>query len=513
MCDLSTLDYSSKMMHLTPLILAGAFSFFTSIALILLILKRSKTPGLVVERTADLHHQNHTSIPRLGGIGIAAALLGTSVFYLCSDFPADDKSDCRLIVALTMAMFTLGLWDDLRAIGAKRKLLGQILIASAAYWGGISIEKLNIPFLHQEPIPLDIFAWPITVLWLVAITNLINLIDGVDGLAGGICLMLMILLVVVGGGINCVSFLSASMIGALLGFLWFNFPPAKIYLGDGGAYSMGFLIACLTILSSQKGTILAALIAPLFALALPIIDTTLAILRRGLHGLPLFRADRRHIHHRMLAEGISRRRLVLGSYIFTAFFLFLGLAAFWSHGAQLPILFGFGLLFVIIAAGRLRFSREWFSVGRVLGNSLARRTEIQYALAHNRWLIMEGARGQNLDALFDDCAFVARKVGFISLKIRLANVEKCWVACAGDPERCWIFPYHPPGTMDCYIELIAPKNDDPQHAPPKVVCQGERTYRVLAELVTEGWVKAVAEQEKHSGEKPQFATAKAGDRC
>jgi len=482
------------------LILAGVFSFLAAIAVILIILKRSQYRRSV-GRTPELHHRNRASIPRLGGIGLVAALVGTAIIYFFGPFSTDDKSECQFVVTLTLAMFTLGLWDDLRAIGAKRKLLGQVLIASIAFWGGIDIACLTIPFNHHEALNLGLWAWPVTVFWMVAITNLINLIDGVDGLAGGICLMLMILLTIVGGGINCVSYLAAGMIGALLGFLWFNFPPARIYMGDGGAYSMGFLISCLTIVSSQKGTVLAALIAPLFALALPILDTTLAILRRGLHGLPLFRADRKHIHHRLLAEGVSRRRLVLGAYVFTAFFLFLGLAAFWSHGAQLPILFGFGLLFVLIAAGRLRFSREWFSVGRVLGNSLSRRSEIQYALAQTRWLILDGSRCQSLDNLFDDTLFVARKLGFVSLKIRLVEAEKNWRQPGCESSHCWFFPYNLPGHKDCYLELAAPQADKNQ------IANDEQTFRIMAELVTEGWTKALADWESHSGQPPRFITA------
>jgi UDP-GlcNAc:undecaprenyl-phosphate GlcNAc-1-phosphate transferase len=141
---------------------------------------------------------------------------------------------------------------------------------------------------------IDLGNWGIliTVLWLVGMTNLINLIDGADGLAGGICLMLMVLLAYVGHESGSFELLVSGMAGALLAFLWFNFPPARIYLGDGGAYFLGFQIGLLAILSSHKGTVLAALVAPLFVLALPIIDTALAILRRGLRGLPIFRPDR-----------------------------------------------------------------------------------------------------------------------------------------------------------------------------------------------------------------------------
>jgi UDP-N-acetylmuramyl pentapeptide phosphotransferase/UDP-N-acetylglucosamine-1-phosphate transferase len=178
-------------------------------------------------------------------------------------------------------------------LGAKRKLLGQLLIASGAYFLGIAINQFQIPFTGHV-VHLGFWSWPVTVCWLVVMTNFINLIDGVDGLAGGICLMLMSLLVYVGGGAGPMSFIAAGMAGALLGFLRFNFPPARIYMGDGGAYFLGFLIGCISIVSSQKGTIFAALSAPLLVLALPILDTLLAILRRGLRGRKLARSDTKH---------------------------------------------------------------------------------------------------------------------------------------------------------------------------------------------------------------------------
>jgi len=149
------------------------------------------------------------------------------------------------------------------------------------------------------------------VVWLVGITNLVNLMDGVDGLAAGISFMLMILLVYVGHQNGTFALLAAGMSGALLGFLKFNFPPARIYLGDGGAYFIGFQVAMFSLAGSQKGAILAALIAPLFVLAFPIADTAITVLRRGLRGLPVFRPDRGHIHHRLLDLGLSHVQTVL----------------------------------------------------------------------------------------------------------------------------------------------------------------------------------------------------------
>src|ERR1035437_9597880 len=272
------------------LIIGGLVGMAASISLIAFILQASQRYGLAV-RASEPHHTHAIPVPRLGGIALAGAMVTVVLVFSCclgTDFFL--KNDRWLVIPSSLAMFGLGLWDDFRALDAKRKLFGQLLIASATYFCGIGIYHFRIPFMDQV-IDLGLWSWPVTVLWLVAMTNLINLIDGVDGLAGGICLMLMVLLTYVGNGTASVLFIAAGMVGALLGFLWFNFPPARIYMGDSGAYFLGFLIGSLTIVNSQKGTIFAALIAPLFVLALPILDTALAMLRRGLQGLPLFRAD------------------------------------------------------------------------------------------------------------------------------------------------------------------------------------------------------------------------------
>src|SRR5208283_5007462 len=305
---------------------------------------------------------------------------------------------------------------------------------------------------------IDLGGWGIliTVLWLVGMTNLINLIDGVDGLAGGICLMLMALLAYVGHQSGSFELLTSGMAGALLGFLWFNFPPARIYLGDGGAYFLGCLIGCMTIVNSQKGTVLAALIAPLFVLALPILDTTLAVLRRGLRGLPAFRPDQRHIHHHLLRPNSSRQKVVLGLYSFNALFLVLGFLAFWWRGQHLPILLGVGALAVLLAAAKCSFSRDWFLVGRTLSNSLAMRSEVCYALSHSRWLALEGARSPDIEALCEDAAFIARKLGFAGMQIRLENSEKKWQLVEMNEEGCQHYQHPWPGHPGCFLNFSAP---------------------------------------------------------
>ena len=247
--------------------------------------------------------------------------------------------------------------------------------------------------------------------------------------------MLMFLLAYVSPGDSTLVLLSCGLAGALGGFLWFNFPPARIYMGDGGAYFLGCFIAASTISSSQKGTVMAALVAPMFVLALPILDTSLAILRRGLRGLPIFRPDRRHIHHHLQEMGFSRRKVVLSLYVFTLVFLLLGMAAFTLRGQWIPILAGVGILLVLYTAGKLRFSREWFAVGRMVGNSLSMRGEVRYALIHTQWLRLEAHRASSMDVLWQDLVFVAQKLGFNGLRLQLEDAERSWQSPEAGPMR------------------------------------------------------------------------------
>ncbi|HPC62552.1 MAG TPA: MraY family glycosyltransferase, partial [Verrucomicrobiota bacterium] len=251
-------------------------------------------------RSTDLHHTHQGQIPRLGGLLLVVAFVILEL-VIALVFPEKRAGTAgrNVVVLSSLAMFALGFWDDIRPLGARNKLIGQILIAAGVYVLGVSITQFKIPF-SGEIIDLGPWGAVLTILWLVGLTNLINLIDGADGLAGGICLMLMLLIAFVGHQHGNFELLAAGMAGALLGFLWFNFPPARLYLGDGGAYFLGFQIGLFSLANSHKGTVIAALVAPLFVLALPIVDTGLAILRRGLRGLPVWRPDRQHIHHRLI---------------------------------------------------------------------------------------------------------------------------------------------------------------------------------------------------------------------
>ena len=466
-----------------------------------LVLKGARLAKLPA-RAQDFHHGHGPPIPRLGGLVLIAAYLGIELFRAI--YHGGDNGGMAggwIVAASSLAMFGLGFWDDLKPLGAKRKLVGQVVIAGCVCALGVGIERFRIPFTG---IIIGLHGWGvlITVAWLVGMTNLINLIDGVDGLAGGICLMLMALLAYVGHQSGSFELLASGMAGALLAFLWFNFPPARIYLGDGGAYFLGFQIGLLAVLSSHKGTVFAALVAPLFVLALPILDVALAILRRGLRGLPIFRPDRKHIHHHLLAMGLSRRRVVLTLYAVTLLFLAMGFAAFASRGQLIPLLLGIAIIVVLICAGKLRFSREWFAVGRVVGNSLGMRREVQYTLALTRWLVMDGDRCISVEELWANLVFAAQRLGFSYISLTLADGRKFWEQ-TDKCEHSHSVRHELQGGRFGILELKAAACESPNTdlAPAALSPSGcerpfrpcvseEKVFGIVSDLLAEGWTKA-----------------------
>lgn len=430
-------------------------------------------------------HQSHTApIPRFGGLALAASfILVILAAYLLMYIPPDRLRDNLGMVVTSLAMFALGFVDDLRPLGARKKLAGQILIALVAALWVSTIEVVQVPWSGAK---VDLGWWGIalTVLWLVAFTNLVNLVDGIDGLAGGISLMLMALLAYVGmtGGSAILPVCcAAGMAGALVAFLRFNFPPARIHLGDGGAYFLGFLVGLFSMRLSQKGTVAAALAAPLIVLALPILDVTLAILRRGLKGLPVFRADRKHLHHRILAEGFSRRDTLLMLYGFSCFCLLAAMVVFTRGGRWVPVALGAVFLLVLLGATRFKFTRNWFSIGRLLGESFQVRRESHYARALCDWFALEGARSPSLAALWQDFEFMVRKLGFAWVSLQMEDGQMIWRA-----------PVQPPADRELRVRLDL---NHPVHKTLEFTTDAERmsgrVFDQVSELAGEAWIKAV----------------------
>ncbi len=487
-------------MDYLPLLICGITGLIIALALIPLIRKVSLDWGLT-RGAREAHHTHRLPVPRYGGLALVVAFIGVElVAMIFSPVPAAQRQDTLVMILGCVAMFVVGFWDDAKPLGAQKKLFLQIAIAAGVCASGITVDTFKVPFANVT-LHLGWWGYVVTVLWLVSLTNLINLVDGVDGLAGGICLMLMALLAYTGHAQCNLHLMAAGLVGALAGFLCFNFPPARIYMGDGGAYFLGFLIGVSTIISSQKGTVLAALIAPLFVLALPLLDTSLAILRRGMQGLPIFRPDRQHIHHRLLETGVSQRTVVLGIYGFTAVFLFMGFLAFASKGLWIPNLVGLGALMILLLAGQLNFTREWFAVGRVLGNSLQVRQEIQYALAMTHWLMLEGARCPRLDSLWESLVFTARKLGFNYVRLTLADGERVWqdTRTSNDlPSRRAAVLSGEFGTLELGARILAETPvTTPEATAPKLAIElddqglsDQRAFNIIADLLAEGWVKS-----------------------
>ncbi len=253
-------------------------------------------------------------IPRLGGLAIVLAfyapLLGMKLYAtgLSEHFYADAQRATALMLG-GLAISLLGLYDDLRGAGALVKLLVQLGVAAAMWFAGFRIEQLG-------PVSLGALSLPVTLLWIAGVVNAMNLIDGLDGLAGGIAFLALGASFVVAfyRGDATMALLSAALAGSTAGFLVYNFNPASIFMGDTGSMFLGFILAAGSVQTSQKASTAVALLAPMMSLGLPIADTVLAIARRAAAGRPIFSADREHIHHRLLAIGLSHRQAVLVLY-------------------------------------------------------------------------------------------------------------------------------------------------------------------------------------------------------
>ncbi|HKK17875.1 MAG TPA: MraY family glycosyltransferase, partial [Opitutales bacterium] len=430
------------------------------------------------------HHHTHTGvIPRMGGLGI---IVGFTATYLLCFFFLDEEDNQSLIhysvFAGAVAAFILGFVDDIHPLGAKVKLLAQIIIALFAHHAGLEVKTVLIPFTDIN-LSLGVFGIFFTVAWVVALMNLINLIDGLDGLAGGIGLMLMCLLAYLAyrAGSAFSLILSLGMCGAILGFLFHNFPPAKVYMGDSGAYLIGYVIAAISLLNSEKGTVLAALIAPVLALALPICDVAFAILRRGLKGLPLFRPDRGHIHHRLVASGLSRQNTVLILYAVSLLALIAALLAFSAQGRYLPIFLGAIFVLILLALRGQKLSAQ--SVGKALSESFEARPDTKNALQLRDWFSLEANRADTGEHLWSDYRFVLKKIGFCRAELRIATAERAFYlpnTPHDEPEKLWQENHRIGAEME--LRLYAEKTHF-----------SEKQFYLVSDIACEAWTRAAAQ--------------------
>jgi UDP-GlcNAc:undecaprenyl-phosphate/decaprenyl-phosphate GlcNAc-1-phosphate transferase len=298
-------------------------------------------------RDVDLHLIPR---PRVGGVAIYCSfVIAVAVACVVGKYFGSVSLPWQHVIGILLPgslVFALGLYDDLISASPSFKFAVQTLAAIMLFEGGLKIDRLPVLFGTRH------FGWslglPITIFWVLGITNAFNLIDGLDGLAAGSALFstLVVFVVSIFGQSPLVSVLTIALAGSILGFLRFNFNPASIFLGDCGSLFIGFILSALALQgSTQKAPTAIAVAIPVVSFGLPLLETALSVLRRLIGGKPIFTADREHIHHKLLARGMSHRKVVIVLYAVSALFALLSLFLLWPSGGTL------GLVLAVIGTG------------------------------------------------------------------------------------------------------------------------------------------------------------------
>jgi UDP-GlcNAc:undecaprenyl-phosphate GlcNAc-1-phosphate transferase len=267
-------------------------------------------------RARDIHAE---PVPRWGGVAIYLAFVVALALSLAVVWvwfgrlisPQTLLAGFGVFLGGTL-LSLMGAWDDLREMSAGKQMLVQVACALLVIPFGVKIEFLTDPFHPGHMLFLGGWAYPLTVLWIVGVTNAINWIDGLDGLAAGVCAIaaMTLALMAVQSGQPALALLAASLCGSLLGFLRYNFNPAKIFMG-GGALFVGFTLAAISAVGAFKIAAAMAILVPILILGVPIFDTAFVIARRFMQGKPIYVADKSHLHHRLLARGFTQRQTAL----------------------------------------------------------------------------------------------------------------------------------------------------------------------------------------------------------
>src|SRR5271156_5855919 len=359
-------------------------------------------------------HLHSCPLPRFGGVAIFLSFLLTFAVvmpagwhYVAVGFGVSFKTLLTILVPGCL-VFALGIYDDIRSVSPFVKVAVQSVAGAMLFAGGFRILDLPVLFGSHH------FPWfvglPLTVLWVLAITNAFNLIDGLDGLAAGSALFstMVVFAVALASGSGLVSLMALALAGSILGFLRFNFSPATIFLGDCGSLFIGFMLSALALQGAQKAPTLVAVAIPVVSFGLPILETALSIVRRFLGGRPVFTADREHIHHKLLQHGLTHRQVVIVLYGVSAVFAMLSLFLLWPTGSSLGLVLavlGIGIWIGVQRLGYLelgelgRVAQRTFEQRQIFINNLAIRRATEELKAARDYdqirRILEAAFGSN----------------------------------------------------------------------------------------------------------------------
>lgn len=351
-------------------------AFLSSFALVVwttpLVRRYAIKAGIVDEPDARKVHQR--KVPRLGGLAIILGVVLSYVIFL--------KDDPRLqgLVLGGVIVGVVGILDDRYGLRPLHKLAGQLVAALVVVAFGVRVEFLTVPF--DGIIATSFLAVPLTIIWIVGVTNAVNLIDGLDGLAAGVTAVSSIVIGLISWTRSeySVAILAFALCGSALAFLRFNSYPASIFMGDTGSMFYGFMLATLSILGTAKGFTFVSVLTPFFILAIPIVDTAAAILRRLLNGRPIMSPDRGHLHHKLMETGLSHVGTVYTVYVIAI-----------ASGLIAVVLSQVPVLYYLLAAGLVLF----ISMGMVDGG-------LQYVLEQTRRRVVPPAAGELAAADDDD---------------------------------------------------------------------------------------------------------------
>ncbi|HHT62351.1 MAG: glycosyltransferase family 4 protein [Bacillota bacterium] len=343
------------------LVLCIFVAFFMSFILTPVMMKIALRVGAVDKPNERKVHKG--TITRIGGVAIFGGFVLGALLMQELSFQA-----WGLLFSGTMIMI-LGLVDDIKGISPKVKLLGQVMAAVVLVYFGVEVKFITNPFTGGI-ISLGLFSIPVTVFWVTGMSNAVNLIDGLDGLAAGVSGIAAVTLAVVAwtqGQFETV-YLALLLAAAALGFLKFNFHPAKLFMGDCGSLFLGFILGALAVMGLTKGATIISLFIPVIILGIPILDTFFAIIRRFTNNKPIFEADKGHLHHRLLEMGLSHKQTVLVIYAIT--FLLSSsavLLTMLTTDQSVLILIGISIV-ILVGADRIGIITGKSIAGRVQGD-------------------------------------------------------------------------------------------------------------------------------------------------
>ena len=298
-------------------------SFLVSFITVPWAIKFANKKGIIDNPKQDDRRVHKAPTPRVGGIAIVAGVMISILLFYILSFFIELQIDRRLMGYVLGAgvIIIMGFVDDMKNLKPLYKFLLQLIAGMVIYVFGISIVGIKIPFIYPHFIDFGIWAFPITLIWVLGITNAVNLIDGLDGLAAGISSIasasLLVIFAISGAPIEAII-ITIALVGATVGFLPYNFNPAKTFMGDTGSNFLGYTLATVSIMGMAKGYTILAIVAPLIVCGVPVFDMVFAIIRRLVKHQKLTAPDKGHIHHRLLKHGFSQRQAVLILYGLTS---------------------------------------------------------------------------------------------------------------------------------------------------------------------------------------------------